>query len=153
MFPISSPVQSVIYAVVTKSIGSGFRVTDDWNGPTPRLMNTLKRESTLLGLTTLMTTGIQMLFTRILSSTLQSKPGWAQHELLLRALVTAPALIFAEWTSRQLAPKDYPPGQPHLVTPKSFGPFVQVPPIPGQPVPPVIELSAPPANSPAIFYA
>jgi hypothetical protein len=107
---ISAPAQSILYAVITKGVGSGYRVADDWNGPPPRLQKTLKREGTLLALTTGATAGIQMLFTKVLSSTLSKRPGLAAHELVLRALVTAPALIFAEWMSRKISPK--PPVEP-----------------------------------------
>jgi hypothetical protein len=105
VFPLSNPVQSILYALITKSVGSGFRVWEDSRYRPEQLSGTLKREGVLLGLTTVVTTGVQMLFTKVLSSTLQKKPGLSQHELLLRALVTAPALIFAEWVSRELSPK------------------------------------------------
>jgi hypothetical protein len=106
LFPLSNPVQSIFYALITKSVGSGFRVWEDSRYRPNQLQGTLKREGVLLGLTTVVTTGVQMLFTKVLSSTLQKKPGLSQHELLLRALVTAPALIFAEWVSRELSPKN-----------------------------------------------
>lgn len=106
IFPLSNPVQSILYALITKSVGSGFRVWEDSRYRPDQLPGTLKREGVLLGLTTVVTTGVQMLFTKVLSSTLQKKPGLSQHELLLRALVTAPALIFAEWVSRELSPKN-----------------------------------------------
>ena len=85
-FVLSTPLQSVLYAVITKSVGSGFRVRDDWSAPAEVRKATLKRESMLLGLTTLFTAGIQMLFSTALRPLLKTSPALARYELLLRAL-------------------------------------------------------------------
>ncbi|MBY0403714.1 MAG: hypothetical protein K2X66_07425 [Cyanobacteria bacterium] len=116
---ISLPAQSVLYAVITKSVGSGFRVLDERFSPPDKQLSAIKREGVLLGVTTLLTTGIQFLFTTILSSTLKKKPVLAHHELLLRAVMTAPALIFAEWLSREMVPKNRHNAMTPLADPSS----------------------------------
>lgn len=123
---ISAPLQSIAYAVITKSVGSSFRVIDDWSGPREKTLSTVKREGILLALTTLFTTGIQLLFTKLLSSTLLKRPGLLHHELLMRAVVTAPALFFAEWISRKIAPKNYVSHPPANISPPiHFSAFTQ----------------------------
>lgn len=119
---ISYPIQSVLYAVGTKSIGSGFRVADDWNASPERLARTVTRESILLGLTTVSTTAIQVLFTKTVVPFLQRRPALNRFDLILRGLVTVPALIFAEWISRAMAPKD-PPFPQRTVFPNTFSSF------------------------------
>lgn len=117
---ISYPVQSVLYAVVTKSVGSGFRVADDWSSPPEKLAETAKREGILLLLTTALTTGIQVLFTRFLSTAIQKSAFLARHDLLMRAAVTAPVLIFAEWLSRAMAPRNTAEVPPPVYPPNTF---------------------------------
>jgi hypothetical protein len=55
---LTPAIQAIIFGVVTKSVGSIFRVKDDWNAPQQVLRNTVMREGLLLGLTTAFTTGI-----------------------------------------------------------------------------------------------
>lgn len=125
---LSPTAQSVLYAVITKSVGSGFRVKDDWKAPTPVRLKTLKREAVLLGLTTVFTTGIQHLFTKTLTGALRKNPRLAGFELILRTLLTAPALVVAEIVSRKMAPK--PTWDTHLLQPapqagRANNPFAQ----------------------------
>lgn len=98
---ISPLAQSVAYALITKSVGSGFRVVDDLKAPNGIKANTLGREATLLGLTTVFTTALQKLLTPVI----QSSAKLMRNELLVRAIFTAPALAIAEHTSRLFYPK------------------------------------------------
>ena len=113
---LSSPVQSIIYAVATKSVGSVFRVSDDWSAPEEVRDNTMEREGILLGLSAVFTTAIQLLFTHVLASPLAKHPKLKQYELLLRGAASVPALVFAEWVSRKISPRpewDFQQKSPH----------------------------------------
>ncbi len=97
--------QSVLYGVITKSIGSIFRVTDDLQAPPRVLRTTAIREGILLGLTTLYTTFTQMVFSGVLGKVIHRNPGLKNYELVLRAGFTAIGIMLAEITSRAMAPK------------------------------------------------
>lgn len=97
--------QSVLYGVITKSIGSIFRVTDDLQAPPKVLRTTAIREGILLGLTTLYTTFTQMVFSGVLGKVIHRNPGLKNYELVLRAGFTAIGIMMAEVTSRAMAPK------------------------------------------------
>lgn len=98
---ISPLVQSVGYALITKSVGSGYRVLDDLKAPHGIKGNTIGREATLLGLTTLFTTALQKIVTPVIKMSTKTM----RNELLIRALFTAPALVIAEYVSRFFYPK------------------------------------------------
>lgn len=97
--------QSIMYGVITKSIGSIFRVADDKEAPRDILVNTFKREGILLGLTTLYTTFTQMVFSGTLGKIINRHPALKNYELVLRAGFTAVGIVMAEVTSRRMAPK------------------------------------------------
>ena len=97
--------QSVLYGVITKSVGSVFRVKDDWQAPPEIRKNTIKREGILLALTTGFTTMTQSIFSGAFGKTLERNPKLKQYELLLRAGFTAIGIFMAEATSRATAPK------------------------------------------------
>lgn len=102
---LSPFIQSILYGVITKSIGSGFRVKDDWQAPPEIRNSTIKREAILLGLTTGFTTMTQSIFSGAFGKVLERNPRLKSYELLLRAGFTAIGIIMAEMTSRATAPK------------------------------------------------
>ena len=122
---LSPTAQSVMYAVITKSVSSGFRIKDDWRAPLAVKSKTMEREAVLLGLTTVFTTAIQHLFTKTLSGMLKKNPRLAGLELIFRTILTAPALIVAEIASRKMAPKPKWDKHPLLSSPAPINPFVQ----------------------------
>jgi hypothetical protein len=107
-------VQSILYAFITKSVGSVFRVRDDWQAPPQILRNTAEREGILLALTTVFTTATQFMLSPMLAPLLKRVPQLAKYELLFRAGANAAGIFVAEATSRLSAPKNYwtSPAQP-----------------------------------------
>lgn len=97
--------QSILFGVITKSVGSIFRVVDDWQAPRPVMLNTVKRESLLLFLTTAFTTATQSAFSRFIMPLLKRAPRLKPYELLLRAAAASIGVLMAELTSRATAPK------------------------------------------------
>jgi hypothetical protein len=102
---LTPAIQAIIFGVVTKSVGSIFRVKDDWEAPRQVLRNTVMREGLLLGLTTAFTTASQALFSKTISPVLARTPRLQPYELLFRAIAATGGIFLAEITSRAVAPK------------------------------------------------
>ncbi len=101
MIRLSYPTQSVIYSVLTKSVGSGFRIRDDWHAPKHVQQKTFQRELTLLSLLTASSAAIQLMIRPVI----RKHPGLKKTELVWCALATVPAQMFSEWFCRKQAPK------------------------------------------------
>lgn len=103
MTVFKTALQSILLAAIPKSVGSLFRIWDDWEAPKDIRKSTIQRESLLLGLTVLFTAMMRPMLLKPLIQKLG--PQAARHETGLNVLAAVLGISAAEVTSRFVAPK------------------------------------------------
>lgn len=103
MAVFKTALQSILLAAIPKSVGSLFRIWDDWKAPKDVRKSTIQRESLLLGLTVLFTSIMRPLMLKPLISKLG--PQIAKQETGLNVLAAILGISAAEVASRLVAPK------------------------------------------------
>jgi hypothetical protein len=101
-------VQITMAGVITKSVGSLFRVLDDSDAPKAVRANTLKREGILLLLTSVFTAAAERICTQILLPAMQKafqQVNFAGYRKLLAVVPISVGIFLAESSSRLFFPK------------------------------------------------
>lgn len=102
--PIPQSVQIALGALVTKSVGSIYRVRDVREAPPPIQKNVKHREAVILIVATLLGVPIQLIANTGKVKSLIAKSPVAKYSVLLQSALMAVALCVGEITGRYMTP-------------------------------------------------
>lgn len=109
---------TALAGVVTKGVGSGFRVWDDRNAPWQVKKNTLQREAITLAQVSVYTYLIDLAMQKVLPKAADRIKGLASHDaqallkkaanqkILLKAIPVSAGIFLAETMGRKIAPRN-----------------------------------------------
>ncbi|MEB3244647.1 MAG: hypothetical protein VKJ06_01500 [Vampirovibrionales bacterium] len=107
---LTPAVQASAAAMLSRMPGSAFRLTADQTSHVNAVpVSTMaKREGAMLGLTGVLSLGMQQVLKLPFSKLLTQSTAWKKYEPLLRVAVAMPGMLAAEWLSRKVAYGDKP---------------------------------------------
>ncbi|MBY0450598.1 MAG: hypothetical protein K2X01_08250 [Cyanobacteria bacterium] len=110
---ITSPLaQAMLYTTATRSVGSIFRLVDNWDKPNDTFHRLIQWEACIVSLATLSSGVVCLLLNPLMKHNLALK----RYQSLISALISIPLLTLAEYATRQWIPRPSAVKDSHLNT-------------------------------------
>ncbi len=110
---ITSPLaQAMLYTTATRSVGSIFRLVDNWDKPKDTFQRLIQWEACIVSLATVSSGVVCLLLNPLMKHNLALK----RYQSLISALISIPLLTLAEYATRQWIPRPSAVKDSHLNT-------------------------------------